>query len=146
MMVAQVVEDHEMAKEGQEGETIVKMLLIMLEIGAMSSQLQTIGIIRSIQDLSRTHKYLRLLVQIASPPQDHSKRGKTPKQHRLPNTNKPINNLKLLDRIEAPITLIVLSMGQHKMKWCPVNHSRPLFSSFKVLLCLNKPYLRRQWL
>ena len=48
-MVVLVVEDRVMAKEGQEGEAIAKMPLIMLEIGVMTFQLQMTGIMRNIQ-------------------------------------------------------------------------------------------------
>jgi len=143
MVVAQAGVSREMAKEGHEGET-VKMLLTMLETGVMISQQQMIGITRSTQDLLRTQKYLRLRPE--SPTQSIRSKGGTLKTdpNRLPKTNNPLSNLKLLGRTETLITLIVLSMGQHNMTWRPVNNSRPLrLSSSKVHSCLNKPYLRR---
>jgi hypothetical protein len=150
-MVVLVVEDRVMVKEGQEGEAIAKMPLIMLEIGVMTFQLQMNGIMRNIQDLSLTQKYLQLRQhQMRNlPPQDsRNKRGKinTHRRHHLANNSKPISNLKLLDPIEARITKIILSMGQHKLKWHLVSRNHLQFSSSKVLLCLNKPYLHLQWL
>lgn len=136
MMVVQVVVGPEMVREDLEGETTVKMLLIMPETGVTTFQLQMIGITRSIQDLLRTQKYLQLRPhQMVSPPQNNrNKREKINttlkhRRHRLPN----ISNLKLLDRIETRITmLIVLLMGRHNMKWRPVKPNRPLFRSSKV--------------
>jgi hypothetical protein len=49
MMEAQVVVVPEMVKEGLEEDPIVKMLLIMLEIGVTTFQQQMTGITRSIQ-------------------------------------------------------------------------------------------------
>ena len=52
MMEAPVVAGHEMGKDGHEVK-IVKMLLIMLATGAMTSQQQMTGITRSIQVMDK---------------------------------------------------------------------------------------------